>query len=249
MAILWQKKTKDTCYEVRTAGRSRRLYTNGVFHSQYHPDRAHSGGVWDLLVIPAFFRPPGRVKRVLLLGVGGGSAIHLLRHFVQPEEIVGVELSKTHLQIARQFFGIKKNMATLHHADAVQWLNDYDGPAFDLIIDDLFGSDDDTERAVPADKTWCNTLLRNLNKNGTLVMNFIGGKALRKSACIAEPTIARHFKSSFQLSLPAYENMIGVFLGAPSSSKSLRENLQNIPEFKQSRLNFSLRNLKSTFQP
>lgn len=248
MAILWHKKTKDTCYEVRTAGRTRRLYTNGVFHSQYHPDRAHSGGVWDLLVIPAFFRPPGRIKRVLLLGVGGGSAIHLLRHFVQPTEIVGIELSKTHLQIARQFFGIKKNMATLHHADAVQWLEDYDGPPFDFIIDDLFGSTDDSERAVPANTAWCKTLLRNLKSNGTLVMNFIGSKALKKSACVADPGIARHFKSSFQLSLPAYQNMIGVFCGSPGSAKILREHLQNIPEFNKKRLNFNIRTLGLSYK-
>lgn len=246
MALLWQKNTKDTCYEVRTAGRSRRLYTNGVFHSQYHPDRAHSGGVWDLLVIPAFFRPPGRVKRVLLLGVGGGSAIHLLQRFVQPVEIVGVELSKTHLQIARQFFGIKKNMATLHHADAVQWLTDYDGPPFDFIIDDLFGSTDDSERAVPATTAWCKILLRNLKSNGTLVMNFIGSKGLKKSACVADPSIARHFKSAFQLSLPAYQNMIGVFLGSPSSAKLLRANLSNISAFNKNRLDFTLRTLKLT---
>lgn len=243
MAVLWKKQTKDTCYEVRTAGRSRRLYTNGVFHSQYHPERAHSGGVWDLLVIPAFFRPPGRVRRVLLLGVGGGSAIHLLRRFVEPVEIVGVELSKTHLQIARKFFGITKHMATLHHADAVTWLQAYDGPPFDLIIDDLFGSEDDVERAVPADVPWCETLLNHLTKNGTLVMNFIGHKALRKSACVSEPSIARHFRSVFKLSLPAYENVIGVFLGAPSSSKLLHENLNAAPEINQKSLGFTLHTL------
>lgn len=243
MAVLWKKQTKDTCFEVRTAGKSRRLYSNGVFHSQYHPDRAHSGGVWDLLVVPAFFRPPGRIRRVLLLGVGGGSAIHLLRRFVKPDEIIGVELSKTHLQIARKFFGIKSHMATLHHADAVKWLEEYDGPPFDLIIDDLFGNEDDVERAVPADAQWCSTLLSQLSKNGTLVMNFIGSKALTQSACVAEPGIARHFKSTFQLSLPAYQNIIGVFVGAPSSSKILHENLKDTPELNQKTLNFKLRTL------
>lgn len=243
MAILWQKQTHDTKFEVRTAGRSRRLYSNGVFHSQYHPERPHSGGVWDLLVIPSFFRPPGRVQRVLLLGVGGGSAIHVLRHFVGPAEIIGVELSKTHLQLARQFFGITKNMATLHHADAVQWLQDYDGPPFDLIIDDLFGNEEGSARAVPADKPWCTTLLSHLKKNGTLVMNFIGSKALKQSACVSEPAIARHFKSVFQLSLPAYENAIGVFLGSPGSKKILRENLQDTPELQQKNLGFSIKAL------
>lgn len=243
MAVLWQKQTEDTCYEVRTAGKSRRLYSNGVFHSQYHPDRPQSGGIWDLLVLPAFFRPPGRVRRVLLLGVGGGSAIHLLRRFVEPVEIIGVEISKTHLQVARQFFGIKKHMATLHHADAVKWLQEYDGPPFDFIIDDLFGNEDDVERAVPADVPWCKTLLSHLNKNGTLVMNFIGSKALKQSACVAEPSIARHFKSVFQLSLPAYQNVIGVFVGSPSSNKILHKNLSNIPELNQKTLRFKIRTL------
>jgi spermidine synthase len=243
MAILWTKQTQDTFYEVRTAGKSRRLYSNGVFHSQYHPERANSGGIWDLLVIPAFFRPPGRIRRVLLLGVGGGSAIHLLHRFVGPVEIIGVELSKIHLQVARKFFGIKKNMATLHHADAVKWLQKYDGPPFDFIIDDLFGSNDDVERAVPATTSWCNTLLSNLNKNGTLVMNFIGNKAVKQSACVAEPSISRHFKSIFQLDLPAYENVIGVFVGAPSSARVLRENLKNIPELNQKNLDFRIRTL------
>lgn len=243
MAVLWQKQTKDTCYEVRTAGKSRRLYSNGVFHSQYHPGRATSGGIWDLLVIPAFFRPPGRIQRVLLLGVGGGSAIHLLQRFVQPVEIVGVELSKTHLDVARKFFGVQKHMATLHHADAVQWLNDYDGPPFDLIIDDLFGHEEDVERAVPADAPWCKTLLSNLTKNGTLVMNFIGSKAVKQSACFSQPNIARHFKTTFQLSLPAYQNVIGVFMGAPSSSKTLRDNLKAAPELNQKNLGFKIRTL------
>lgn len=243
MAILWQKQTKDTCYEVRTAGKSRRLYSNGVFHSQHHPDRSHSGGIWDLLVLPAFFRPPGRIRRVLLLGVGGGSAIHLLRHFVEPVEIIGVEISKTHLQVARQFFGIKKHMATLHHADAVKWLQEYDGPPFDFIIDDLFGSEDDVERAVPADTPWCTTLLSHLNKNGMLVMNFIGSRALKQSACFSDPNISRHFKSFFQLSLPAYQNAIGAFIGAPSSSKLLHKHLINAPELSQKTLGFKLRTL------
>lgn len=180
---------------------------------------------------------------MLLLGVGGGSAIHLLRRFVEPAEIIGVELSKTHLQVARQFFGIKKNMATLYHADAVKWLEEYDGPPFDLIIDDLFGNEDDVERAVPADTPWCNTLLKNLNKNGMLVMNFIGSKAVKQSACMADPSIMQYFKSMFQLSLPAYENVIGIFSGAPTSGKALHKNLSNIPELSQKALNFKLRTL------
>jgi hypothetical protein len=64
MAVLWAKNIAGTCYEVRTAGRTRRLYTDGVFHSQHHPERLFDGDVWDLLMMPALFHEPGHFKRV-----------------------------------------------------------------------------------------------------------------------------------------------------------------------------------------
>ena len=66
MAVIWSKTTKDTHFEVRRAGRSVRLYSNGVFHSQYNPANPISGTVWDLLLLPAFFRPTGTIRRALV---------------------------------------------------------------------------------------------------------------------------------------------------------------------------------------
>ncbi len=242
MALLWQKWVDDTHYEVRTAGHTRRLYSNGVFHSQYNPTRAHAAGVWDLLVLPALFRPTTRIRRVLVLGVGGGSVLHLLHRFVQPEHIVGIELNAIHLQVAREFFGIEEGMAELHRADAVDWLRAYRGPPFDMIIDDLFGNQDlDLGRAVPADSVWCTTLLENLTEHGVLVMNFIGTRALRGCACLRDEALARHIKSAFQLELQAYENAIGAFLGHPAQARNLRENIRGLPGL--GRLDFAIRRL------
>lgn len=56
MAVIWQRRHNQQHYEVRTAGRSIRLYTNGVFHSQYNPAHIMSGGVWDLLCLPLLLR-------------------------------------------------------------------------------------------------------------------------------------------------------------------------------------------------
>ena len=90
MAILWQKTIKDTRYEIRSAGQTRRLYTDGVFHSQFNPVHAVTGGVWDVLMLPAFFKPADSIKRVLVLGVGGGAVIHQLQRYIKPDEIIGV---------------------------------------------------------------------------------------------------------------------------------------------------------------
>ena len=164
MSILWEQEVGSTNYQVRQAGNSLRLYTNGVFHSQYNPGRPLTGSVWDLLFLPAFFYPPGSIRRVLVLGVGGGAVIQQLRRFIQPESIVGVELNATHLYLAKRFFGVRGKDVELVRADAVDWVNQYRGPVFDIVIDDLFGHvDGETQRSVFAGRRWVSSLTRCLS--------------------------------------------------------------------------------------
>ena len=231
MAILWQKNIHGTRYEVRTAGKTRRLYTNGVFHSQYHPERATTGGIWDLLMLPAFFLPPHKIQRVLVLGVGGGAVIRQLQRYVEPEHIVGVELNPVHLEVARRFFGVDDKVAELHQAEAVEWLAQYDGPPFDMIIEDLFGEQNgEPVRAVKADSNWCNALSRHLARDGVLVMNFIDIPEMRQSLCLTRQYLAKRFKAVFQFSLPLYENVIVALLKTEADSRTLQKHLRKYTE-------------------
>lgn len=226
MAILWKKHLDGTHYEVRSAGRTRRLYTDGVFHSQYNPARHLSGGIWDLLMLPVFFSDPKKIKRVLVLGVGGGTVIQQLKRYSGVEKIIGVELNPVHIQVARKYFGVKKSLAELHQADAVKWLKKYKGPKFDLIIEDLFGEQDgEPLRAVSASANWMHLLSSNLNRNGILVMNFIGTAELRHAAFNTSGTINKRFKSAFQFTLPMYENIIVAFLKFDGDTDRLRNNI------------------------
>ncbi|MEJ2060857.1 MAG: class I SAM-dependent methyltransferase, partial [Gammaproteobacteria bacterium] len=101
MAVLWEKRSGGRHYEVRGAGATRRLYTDGVFHSQFSPRRPLTGSIWDLLLLPAYFHDPSDIRRVLVLGVGGGTVIRQFQHFIAPECIEGVELNPVHLTVAR----------------------------------------------------------------------------------------------------------------------------------------------------
>ncbi len=232
MAVIWEKRVGGRHYEVRSAGRTRRLYTDGVFHSQYRPQAAQAGGIWDLLWLPALLAPPGHVQRVLVLGVGGGAVIHQLHRYLHPESITGIELNPVHLQVARGFFGITPKRATLIEADAVAWLSNYTGPPFDLIIDDLFGeADGEPVRAVPANPRWCETLLRHLSPEGVLVMNFIAAQEWRNSACVAYRRLARRFPGRFRLSLPAYDNTVGAFTRFAAATADLRRAISALPGF------------------
>ena len=234
MAVLWNKKTADTTYEVRQAGKSIRLYTNGVFHSQYHPERAWSGGVWDLLLLPAFFYPKQRIRRVLVLGVGGGSVIRQLNKYFEPDEIIGVELNKIHLQVAKRFFAVSNKVATLHHADAIEWVKNYQGEKFDLVIEDLFGEEKgEPVRAIQADVSWFKQLNKLIKPNGMLVMNFISPVEIRECAYLQDEGVNNMFKIAHKFSLMSYENVVGAFLKKEVLKDEFYKNLGLLPKLNQ----------------
>ncbi len=249
MAILWHKQDGETRYEVRSAGKTLRLYTNGVFHSQYNPANPVTGSVWDLLLLPAFFLPDV-VRRVLVLGVGGGAVIRQLNHFLQPEEIVGVELNPVHLEIAERFFEVGAANVTLHQADAIWWVKQYRGEPFDLIIDDIFSDNEgDPQRAITADIRWFRRLVKLLAPQGAVVTNFGSAGELKSSAWFTEERMRDRFPAAFQLTTPLYENVIGAFMGRPTDSRDLRRKLAEWPELdtakKSCRLKYSIRRLKA----
>ncbi|MGM0594652.1 MAG: spermidine synthase [Pseudomonadota bacterium] len=247
MALIWYRQEGDRRYEVRTAGHSCRLYTNGVFHSQFNPHNPVSGNVWDLLMLPAFFAPE-RLRRVLVLGVGGGAVIRQLNHFLSPERIVGVELNPVHLEVAERFFGVAAENVELVEADARLWLRQYRGERFDLIIDDLFGdADGDPQRAVAADSRWMKQLLKRLSTDGTLVINFGSPPELKQCAWFGDQAVNAKFPTAFRLTTPLYENVVGAFLRRTSDGRVLRQNLAAWSELdmkkKSCRLNYQMRRL------
>lgn len=249
MAVIWQKRVEGKCYEVRAAGQTRRLYTDGVFHSQYNPKRSLTGNVWDLLSLPSFFLEEGQLQRALVLGVGGGTVLRQLRHWHPAVQVTGIELSPTHLYIARRFFEVDEPGVSLIEADAIEWMQCYDGPPFDLIVDDLFFEEDGEPcRAVDADRHWLQTLTTALSPHGMLSMNFISSTDLRDSAVFHNRRLQARFKNVYRFMTPLYENNIGVFLSQP---QTLNQLLQRIAakrtlhaEFMEKRGKYQIRKLR-----
>ena len=106
MTVLWETERQGTRYSVRAHGASVRLYSNGVFHSQWNAGRPFAGGVWDCLSLPVLYRPPAATRRVLVLGLGGGAVIRQLERLVPFRELIAVELDPVHVQVARRWFGV-----------------------------------------------------------------------------------------------------------------------------------------------
>jgi len=242
MSLIWQARRDGRHYQVRGAGRTRRLYTDGVLHSQYHPQRPLTGNLWDLLGLPALWLAPGRLRRVLVLGVGGGAVIRMLTHFFSPDDIVGVDSDALHLLLARRFFGLRH--ACLVRADARDWLRAWRGPDFDYIVDDLFvGTDGEPRRALPVDAGWRDALLRRLRPGGVLVVNFASAAEARRSALRACAPPRR----LFSFSTPQNENRVHALVPGGCDSAQLRERIVQHPDLaralRRARLRYQVRRL------
>lgn len=229
MAVIWEKKTSDKFYEVRSAGRSRRLYTNGVLHTQFNPSSLLTGSVWDLLTMGGFLVPQGRLKRILVLGVGGGAAFHQLEQLFKPEKIVGIELSRVHLSIAKRFFDLDRKPFKLIQGDALKWIEDYQGEPFDLIIDDMFGEEyGEPFRVATPNLTWLKLLNQHLSETGALVLNFDCPKDFNR--CADSAALLKTIKSGFRLSTSNCENIVGLFAKEALVTKDIQSRLRQFPQ-------------------
>ena len=248
MAILWQKTIADNRYEIRSAGRTRRLYTNGVCHSEFNPAQIFTGSVWDLLILPAWFYRRGDIRRILVLGVGGGVVLRQLDRLLEAEEIVGIESDPVHLYLGEKFFGGAGPAVRCIEAEARQWLQDYRGGEFDMIIDDLFVNDgDEPVRAIPVDGGWAELLLRHLRPGGLLTVNFASHREMLDSALVAQGRFRRRFRSRFRLTTPRLDNCVGAFTGIDAASRALRERIMRSPDLERAlrrrRIRYRIRQL------
>ncbi|MEN8761197.1 MAG: oxidoreductase, partial [Thiogranum sp.] len=174
--------------------------------------------------------------------------IQQLRWLVQPDSVVGVDLKATHLYLAERFFGVCGSDGELVRADAVDWVKQFRGPAFDIIIDDLFGHvDGETQRSVFADRSWVSSLTRCLSSDGMIVCNFTSRLELMVSAYLSHSTLRSSFSSAFYLATAQNYNAVGAFLKRPATTRQLRDRLKRIPQLDprrpSSRLSYSIRTL------
>lgn len=226
MAIIWQQEHDGVRYEVRRHGKRLRLLANGVQHSEYHPDKLFTGSVWDLLWLPVFLVEPSRIKRVLVLGLGGGSVVAPLLRFTATEQLVAVDLDPVHVQVAREFFSVERPGVSCHCMDAREFVAQYQGEPFDLVIEDLFApSDTSVSRAITADNRWCAELGRLVAPDGLLVMNFGDWREYRDSWAAGDAA-RRGWAERFRLSTPDCHNAVLVFCRRSVGSGLLRERLQ-----------------------
>ena len=237
-------KTKEIhdgrTYEVRTAGRSIRLYTNGAFHTQWHPRQVFQGAVWDLLSLPALLcrLPP---KNFLVLGVGGGTVLHQLHKIIGWQRAQGIEIDPHHLRLARTFFDLQYPNLELICADAVNYIESQT-TRFDCLIDDIFLDDPiDPLRPVNDHAAWFRTLIDRTTPEGLLVQNHLEAHLACSFFNAQTALFKASFSAVFLLQSAQYANGVLACLRSPSQIGAPLE----IFEQRLKTLGLGVRSLKS----
>ncbi len=131
---------------VKLGDSGRELIVDGTFASFYQPGSAVTGSVWDAIAAPLLALPPKRRKRLLVLGLGGGSAARIARAIAPSCHIVGVEFDAAVVRAAREHLDLDALGVEVVVGDALAFLRE-DEAHYDAIFEDVFvGQGDDVHK-------------------------------------------------------------------------------------------------------
>ena len=197
-------------------GRRRELRVDGTFASSWRPGQVTTGSVWDVLALPILALPPPRRRRVLILGLGGGSVARLVRALAPEAAIVGVEYDAAVLRAARRHFQLDALGLEIVRGDARAYL-DRSRRRFDLVVDDVFvGRGYHVHKPDWLPEPGLRLAVARLARGGLLVSNTID-----ETAAVAA-SLATQLPARVRVRIEGFDNRILVAGPAGLDAKRLR---------------------------
>ena len=230
------------------SGDTRALVVDETFASFYRPGEIATHCVWDAIASPILWLSPKRRRRILILGLGGGSVARLARALAPDAEIVGVELDRDVVRLARAHLDLDALDVRVVIADALEWLKEEaagkkgaSGPKaglFDVILEDVFIGHGDAVHKPDWIPDPGHRLARScLARGGLLVSNTLDERG----------RVARAMRASFpslvSIETEDYDNAVLVAGGAGLSGAALRRRVAGSPILRESLPILSFRTL------
>ncbi len=197
-------------------GDTKTLVVDETFASFFRPGEITTNCVWDAIAAPILWLAPKRRRRILILGLGGGSVARLARALAPEAEIVGVELDPEVVRLARAHLELDALDLRVEVADALGWLEVAEG-RFDAILEDVFiGHGDDVHKPDWIPEPAHRLARARLARGGVLVSNTLDEHA----------RIARAMRQAFEgvasIEIADYDNRVLVAGGSGLTGAALR---------------------------
>ena len=173
---IFQAHSKYNYITVEDRGSLRILSFNGSQESRlslYKPLMGHFEYT-EFLQLPLIWKP--EAKRVLMIGLGGGSTQKAYRHYYPDIHVDVAEIDQMVVQVAAKYFSVKEGpKLKMHVADGRVFLK-RNKEKYDIILLDAYTSSRNGSN-IPyhlATKEFFELVERNLSDDGVLAYNVIG---------------------------------------------------------------------------
>ncbi len=203
------------------------LEIDGTWASQRRAGKGTTASVWDLLAMPLLLAAPRARPRVLILGLGGGSAARVVREIAPRAEITGVEIDAEVVRVARRAFGLRDLGLEVRCEDARTALRRL-RRRFDLLIEDVFiGRGDQPEKPPGFPEPALREAARRVAPGGILVSNSLDeARAVRRTQRALWPSV-------LELRLAGFDNCIIAGSTRPLEARALRRAVAGHPSLRE----------------
>jgi len=230
MARSYARRAREERPRVRIddSGGTRTLVVDETFASFYRPGEIVTHCVWDAIAAPILWLSPKRRRRILILGLGGGSVARLARALAPEAEIVGVEFDPEVVRLARAHLELDSLDVQVEIADAHAWLKTAKG-RFDVILEDVFvGQGDEVHKPDWIPEPGHSLARARLARGGVFVSNTLDEHA----------EVARVMRGAFpalvDIETEDYDNHVLVAGGEGLSGIALRKRVAESPILSES---------------
>lgn len=185
--------------------------------SAYTPNKPPAGTVFDWYLAAPFFGGnfAGRLKNLLLLGLGGGAAVKLYNQTYAVGRIIGVEIDPLIIDLARKYFNLNDANLTIVNDDVAHYVP-LATEKFDVILLDTF------QENIFADSCASLSFLERTKEcllpNGVLLVNRVAIDPTNKEL---EEKLIKIFKSVFALNV--HRNIFYLATDSPTAPASPKE--------------------------
>ncbi|MDF3128299.1 fused MFS/spermidine synthase [Kiritimatiellaeota bacterium B1221] len=218
----------------------------GATHATWHPVRLMTGHAWDAITAATLLHP-APIQNLLMLGLGGGTVLRQLRHFLPDAEFTAVEIDGEMIRLARKYMELDQTGVEVVHGDAFAFLETHTGK-YDVIIDDLYRcGESDVERPAPVNAEQLKQHTRLLHSDGSLMMNFVVGRGHHSMHRSARKAYENTFSSIRAIRPPHSHNEVlaGTLSPLPlKGSRALRKVDATLTDASDQKYWKELRNLK-----
>lgn len=177
----------------------------GAAHAWWHRHRLVSGLAWDNIAAACLLHPGGNPADILMLGLGGGTGLRLLRALLPCARFTAVEIDPVMVGLARKHMSLDKLDVEVIEGDARVVARDT-AKKFDVVVDDLYLAGAEDVVRCDRDGGFLGACSRLLHPHGIVVANLVTGPGHRKVQSAARREFLARFPVVKSVTTPACWN-------------------------------------------